>query len=151
MLKEAGSSVRYALFIFAGLVAYFLILRLVGLHENPWLRLFNGVIVSFGIYSSIRFYKADQDEDFSYGGGFKTGLLTGFIATVLFVVFMAIYMYHIDPAFVDALLDYWKSSYAQGPGILIAILIIEGFASSVVLTLAFMQLFKKSRNITQTT
>jgi len=149
MLKEAGSSIRYALFIFAGLIAYFLIVRLFGLHENPWLRVFNGVIVSFGIYSSIKFHKADTDENFSYGSGFRTGLLTGFIATVLFVVFMAIYMYHLDPAFVDVLLDYWKSSYASGPGILIAILIVEGFASSVVLTLAFMQLFKRSRNITQ--
>ena len=55
MIKEIGSPLRYALFIAGGLIAYFLILKGFGLHENPWLRMFNGFVVALGIYSSIRF------------------------------------------------------------------------------------------------
>lgn len=149
MIKELGSSLRYALFITGGLIAYFLVLKVFGLHENPWLRIFNGAIVALGIFSSIRFSKADMDADFTYAGGFRTGILTGFLATLMFVAFMAVYMYHLDPGFTDIILDTWSQDYAQGPGILIFILIIEGFASTLVLTLSFMQLFKKSWNIPQ--
>jgi hypothetical protein len=149
MIKEIGSPLRYALFIAGGLIAYFLILKGFGLHENPWLRMFNGFVVALGIYSSIRFNKADLGEKFTYAGGFRTGVLTGFLATVFFVAFMAIYMYHLDPGFAEKILDGWSQDYAQGPGILIFVIIIEGFASSLVLTLTFMQLFKKSWNMPQ--
>lgn len=142
-------ALKYGLYITASLIAYFLILRLFNLHENPWLRLFNGVFMSSGIYFAIKYYKLMSDKNFSYINGAKTALVTGFVATVLFTVFMAIYMFHIDVAFTKKLLGDWLSDYEAGANILLFIIFVEGLASTVVLALAFMQLFKNSRNIPQ--
>ena len=144
-------ALRYGIFISISLVAYFLILKLFNLHENPWLRLFNGVVMCLGIYHAIKHYKLISKDEFSYINGTKTGLLTGFIATGIFTVFMAIYMFHLDVAFTQKLLGDWFNDYEVGANILLFIDFIEGLASTVVLSLAFMQLFKKSYNISQKT
>ncbi|OIQ27752.1 MAG: DUF4199 domain-containing protein [Bacteroidetes bacterium MedPE-SWsnd-G2] len=138
---------KYGILIAVSLIAYFLILKLAGLHEVAWLRLFNGVIMAGGLYLSIKSYKSSPD--FDYINGFKTGLLTGGIATILFSLFISIYMFHIDPSFAQLLLDEWFYDYNQGTRILVFIVFIEGLASTVVLTLSFMQIFKTSRNISQ--
>lgn len=102
-----------------------------------------------GIYYGIKYYKLSVSDSFTYIDGFKTGLITGFVGTVLFTAFMAIYMFHIDPKFTETLLGEWISNYGEGTGILVFIILIEGLASTVVLTLTFMQLLKKSYNISQ--
>ncbi|MBL7471975.1 DUF4199 domain-containing protein [Robertkochia sediminum] len=142
--------IRYGVVIAIILIAYFLVVRLFGLHENPWLRLLNGVIMAYGIYMVIRFRKVLEGENFEYYNGFKTGIYTGFLATLIFVAFLAVYMFHIDPTFAERILDNWMDDYNQGPGILLFVLVVEGFASTVVLTLAFMQKFKPSWNLKKT-
>jgi len=145
-MKAYRVHVRYGLIVAIVLIAYFLIVKEFGLHENPWLRLLNGVIVAYGIYASIRFRSLIENEKFDYLKGCITGLFTGLIGTFVFVFFMAIYMFHINTAFAETILNNWMHDYHQGPGILIFILAIEGMASTVVLTLAFMQKFKPSWN-----
>ena len=144
-------SLRYGLSIAISLIAYFLVLKLFELHENPWLRLLNGVFMTIGIYYAIKLCKLSLGNEFSYINGAKTGLVTGFIATVVFTVFMAIYMFHLDVEFTQMLLSDWFKDYEVGANILLFIIFIEGIASTVVLSLAFMQLFKKSNNIPQNT
>ena len=63
--------IKYGGFIALGLILYFLIVRMFGLHENPWLRLFNGVIVAFGIYKTIKDIKKENGTSFNYFEGFK--------------------------------------------------------------------------------
>ncbi|WP_340067114.1 DUF4199 domain-containing protein [Ascidiimonas aurantiaca] len=138
--------IRYGLIVAVILIFYFLFVKLFGLHENPWLRLLNGAIVAYGIYASIRFRRLVEGSKFDYYGGFKTGLYTGFIATFVFVGFMAIYMFHLNPGFPELIMESWIKDYYQGPGILIFVLAIEGITSSLVLTLTFMQKFKPSWN-----
>ncbi|MDG3582593.1 MULTISPECIES: DUF4199 domain-containing protein [Galbibacter] len=149
-MKPDKLYLRYGLFIAVGLIAYFLILKLIGWHQYIWLRLFNGAIVAYGIYAVIRLRRILEGDTFDYYKGFKTGIMAGFLATLVFTFFMAIYMYHIDPNFPGTIMDSWIKDYNQGPGILIFILLIEGFASTVVLTLAFMQKFKPSWNTKKT-
>jgi hypothetical protein len=144
-------ALRYGLLITVVLIAYFLVLKLFGLHENPWLRLMNGLVMASGLYYSIKYYKLISGSAFSYIDGIKTGLITGFISTVAFTIFMAVYMFHLDVAFTQTLLGDWFSDYEVGANILLFIIFIEGLASTVVLSLAFMQLFKNSRNIPQNT
>lgn len=148
MKSTTSVSLRYGLIIAAALIAYFLILRLFGLHMNPWFRMFNGVIMAVGLYKSIRFFK-DQNESFNYTNGFVTGLLSGFLATIVFTVFMGIYLFHLDVDFMDHLLKNWVHKTNYGGGILIFIILVEGLSSTTVLTLMFMQLLKKSNKISQ--
>lgn len=149
MKTSFSVALKYGIFIAVTLIAYFLFVRLFNLHENIWLRLFNGLIMASGIYYGIKYYKLSVSDSFTYIDGFKTGLITGFVGTVLFTAFMAIYMFHIDPKFTETLLGEWFSNYGEGTGILVFIILIEGLASTVVLTLTFMQLLKKSYNISQ--
>ncbi|MFC4722727.1 DUF4199 domain-containing protein [Geojedonia litorea] len=144
-------AIKYGLFISGALIAYFLILRVFGLHENPWLRVLNGLAMAAGIYYAIKNFKEGAVDAFTYVDGFKTGLLTGFMATIIFTGFMAVYMFHLDPEFTKMLLGKWLDNYGEGAGILVFIILIEGLASTVVLTLTFMQIFKKSHNISQNT
>ena len=139
---------KYGLSIAAALIAYFLIIRVLGMHDNHWLRILNGVIVAYGIYAVIKKKKDQEKEAFEYFSGFWLGILTGAVATITFVAFMAIYLFHIEPAFAERLLKHIAGSIG-GPEILLLILTIEGISSSVILSLTFMQKFKVSRNITE--
>ena len=145
-MKKLSLPIRFGLVTSAVLIAYFLILRAFSLHENPWLRLANGVFMCLGIYFAIKTYKSISGDEFSYINGTKTALITGFIATVIFTVFMAIYMYQIDSEFAAGILKTWGLEYELGTFMLLLTILIMGFATTLVLTLAFMQLLKKSWN-----
>ena len=148
MDSSLSVSVKYGFFISLGLIGYFLILRLFGLHQNIWLRILNGAIMAYGLYAAIKSYKLASGLEFNYIEGFKTGLFTGFIGTFLFMIFMAIYLFHLDPEFMNSILQkFLNGNY--GGGMLLFIILIEGFASTVVLTLSFMQIFKNSKKIGQ--
>ncbi|MCB0444271.1 MAG: DUF4199 domain-containing protein [Gelidibacter sp.] len=149
MNKSFSVALKYGLFITAALIAYFLILKLINLHENPWLRLFNGIIMAAGIFYAIKYYKLLAANKFTYVDGFKTGLITGFVATLLFTFFMAIYMFHIDPGFTQKILNESYADYGLTTPILVFVIFIEGLASTVILTLTFMQLFKNSQKNSQ--
>lgn len=142
-------AVKYGLFVSSALIAYFLLLKLFGLHENPWLRLFNGIIMAAGIYFAIKYYKMMTGDSFTYVDGFKTGLITGFLATAIFTVVMGVYIFHLDKEFTRNILRDWFDDTDQGAGILIIIILIEGLASTAVLSLTCMQIFKKSQNVGQ--
>lgn len=142
-------AVKYGLFVSSALIAYFLLVKLFGMHENPWLRVFNGAIMAAGIYFSIKYYKMMTGNSFTYVDGFKTGLLTGFFATAIFTFVMGVYVFHLDNEFARTILKDWFEDTDQGAGILIIIILIEGLASTAVLTLACMQIFKKSQNVGQ--
>lgn len=148
MKSSISISIKYGVFIALSFIIYFLALKLIGLHTNPWLRVLNGLIMGCGIFMTIKNFKNNTTE-FDYGSGFKTGLMAGFIATILFVGFMSIYFFHIDPSFTYYLLQNWFSGFDYGAGILVFILSLEGFSSALVLTLACMQFLKNSGNIPQ--
>jgi len=142
------TALKYGGIIALTLIGYFLMVKLLGLHENPWLRLLNGIIMGYGLYRVIKDYKLRKGNAFYYFDGFKLAILAGFVATMIFALFMGIYMFHIDTFFVENLMNTWLDNYAESPAILLFIILIEGFASSVVLSLLFMQKFKPSWNIT---
>ncbi|MEL6484687.1 MAG: DUF4199 domain-containing protein, partial [Bacteroidota bacterium] len=83
---------------------------------------------------------------FNYNKGFSTGIVTGFMATLLFTVFFAVYTTEINPAFLVQLSEQWFKNLSFA-GIVFFTVAIMGFATSIVLTLSFMQLFKASNNI----
>ena len=88
----------YGIGIAVALIAYFLLTKLIGLHQYPVLSALNGVIVGAGIFFAIKKYKSEA-YDFKYQDGFQLGLFTGGLATILFAVFMAIYIFQVDSYF----------------------------------------------------
>ncbi|MFT5237257.1 MAG: hypothetical protein ACI9AT_001656 [Ulvibacter sp.] len=138
-------AIKYGIGIALTLVAYFLLLKLIGLHNYPILSAFNGFIYGAGTLIAMKRFKAES-ESFDYLNGFQFGLFTGAIATVLFSFFMALYIFQIDTQFAHAILDSWGLNYNKGGLIIIVSLVMMGFSTTLVLTLAFMQLLKESWN-----
>jgi hypothetical protein len=148
-MKKLILPLRFAIAISGCLIAYFLLLALMGLHTKPIFSFFNAAITAFGIFEAIRFYKLEQGENFDYAKGFTVGILTGFISTLIFTIFFAIYATELDEEFLPALLKIVDREYDDSIGIISFVVAIMGFATSVVITLTAMQYFKKSWNIPQ--
>ena len=148
-MKKIPLSVRFGLITSSMLIAYFLILALFHKHVNPAFSFFNAVITAFGICEAVRLKKIENPEIFTYAEGFKTGIITGFVATFIFTVFFLFYATEIYPAFLPELLQTIKGGFSIGIGMVTFIVAVMGFATTVVIVLTVMQLFKKTRNIPQ--
>ncbi len=136
---------RYGVIIAVALIVYFLLLKLFGLHQYPVLSAVNGVIYGAGILLALKKYKAEASK-FDYAKGFEVGFRCGIIATVIFTIFMALYIFELDTEFAYYILDSWNLNFNKGTLILIISLVMMGVSTSLVLTLAFMQLLKDSWN-----
>lgn len=140
-------SIKHGVIIGISLIMYFLIVRVLGLIEVYWLRLLNGIILGAGIYYAIKQNKQELNNHINYFDGIGVGIKTGLIATGLFVSFLAVYMYHIDPSFSERLMAKLGWNLNNPEKILLVTIFMEGIASTVILSLTFMQLFKTSWNI----
>ncbi|CAZ95416.1 DUF4199 domain-containing protein [Zobellia galactanivorans] len=146
-MKQFAQPIRFGIATSGCLIAYFLILSLFDLHTNIFFSLFNGFITGFGIYEAIKYFKLKNPDSFNYGKGFTAGLVTGFVATLVFTIFFAFYSTEINLLFLEQLSTVWFKDYKSFEGIVFFTVAIMGFASTLVLTLSFMQLFKTSRNL----
>jgi len=145
-MKNLSIPIKYGLAIAVGLIAYFLILSLFNAHINPAYSLFNGVIMAYGMWESVKHYRLKKGTKFKYQKGFMASLFTGFNATLIFTIFFGIYSTELNPDFLDNLIAMWRDDYNTGIGIVLFVVAVMGFATSFVLTLAFMQLYKDSWN-----
>ncbi|KPM32863.1 Hypothetical protein I595_1290 [Croceitalea dokdonensis DOKDO 023] len=146
-MKNITLPFRFGIAATGGLIAYFLLLALVNKHTNIFFSLFNGVITGFAIYEVIKYTKIQLADSFTYSKGFTNGVITGFVATLLFTIFFAIYSTELNPDFLVQLSKKWANAYSNFQGIVFFTVAIMGFATTIVLTLTFMQLFKDSNNL----
>lgn len=135
-------SVRFGIALASSLIAYFLVLSLFGLHTNPFFSLFNGIITGFAIYEAIKYKRIEKREKYNYTIGFQAGIVTGFIASLVFTAFMALYVTEVNPLFISEIAETFSKSYEVGVGVFSFTVLLFGLATTVVLTLSFMQLFK---------
>ena len=145
-MKEFALPIRFGIATSGCLIAYFLILALFDLHTDVFYSLFNGIITGFGIYEAIKYFRLRDRQGFNYGKGFTAGILTGFIATIIFTLFFALYSTELNTDFLEQLSTQWFRDYKDFEAIVFFTVAIMGFATSLVLTLSFMQLFKSSQN-----
>jgi hypothetical protein len=138
--------VRFGIATSGSLIAYFLVLSLFDLHTNVFYSLFNGVITGFGIYEAIKYYRLELGREFTYGKGFVAGVTVGFIATVIFTIFFAFYSTEVNTDFLPNLSTTFFKDFRSFEAIVFFTVAIMGFATTLVLTLSFMQLFKQSNN-----
>ncbi|SDR83401.1 Protein of unknown function [Christiangramia echinicola] len=136
----------YGIIIAACLAAYFLILSIFGLHINPIYSIFNGVIMAIGLWLALKEYKKSKGNKFKYQKGFSLIFITGINATIIFVIFFGLYATELNPDFLDQLISMWATFYNTNIGIVLFTIALMGFSTSIVLALAYMQLFKDSWN-----
>lgn len=143
-MKKISLPIRFGIVMATVLIAYFLIISQFDLHDNPLFSLFNVVITGFGIYETIYFTKILQGENFTYANGFTAGLVSGFIATIVFTFFFLFYATEINETFLSRLQDSFHGNYKASIGLISFVVAIMGFATTVVLTFSCMQYLKNS-------
>ena len=146
-MKNLMLPIRFGIVTSAVLIAYFLILALLEKHTNIFFSFFNGVITGFGIYETLKIIRLREGSKFTYGSGFKAGITTGVVATIFFTIFFAFYSTELNSSFLEELAQVWAKDYANFKGIAFFTVAIMGIVTSVVLTLACMQLFNTSKNL----
>lgn len=145
-MKKLILPIRFGIVTSAVLIAYFLVLSLFNKHTNPAFSLVNAAITLFGIYEAIKISKLQYPDLFSYGEGFKTGVVTGAIATLVFTLFFLFYATEVNPNFLPVLMDNIQWKFKSNIGLIVFIVAIMGLSTTVVSALTIMQLFKNSNN-----
>ncbi|WP_335965781.1 DUF4199 domain-containing protein [Galbibacter sp. PAP.153] len=145
-MKNQNISIKYGVVTGILLTAYFLLLAMVKLHIQPVFSFLNVIITGTGIYWAIKTLKKSKGGGFKYQHGFSAGLITGFTATVFYTIFFSLYIIELNPDFTHNFMAKWKFDWFANTGMLIMTVLLMGLATTMVLSLAFMQLFKDSWN-----
>ncbi len=127
------------------LTAYFLVMRLVGLGHEYYLRVFNALILFMVIHQVITKYRNSMQEE-RYGTfieHFKVAMRTAFIGIASFSVFLALYLDLMDPTFMGEIAEMESASPFISPVSAAGIVFIEGFGSAFVISYMAIQLLKK--------
>ncbi|RAU81995.1 DUF4199 domain-containing protein [Pontibacter arcticus] len=137
---------KYGVLTAAGLILYFLLMKLIGLSHIVELRFFNGLILAAGIILSIRTFKKVNNQKIGYFQGLGAGLITAVIATVLFAAFMLVLLKtgNNDLLQVLAADKYFGDQIEHTPGIVVfSVLLLEGIFSGAMISFIAMQYFKQ--------
>ncbi|MEL7162213.1 MAG: DUF4199 domain-containing protein [Bacteroidota bacterium] len=96
-------AIKYGLYFFAGLVVIFLASYLMGVAADYQLRIINGILHPVILYYGIKQLRLDQPETHqNYVSGVAQGMYVGAVGTVLFMVFMILFL-SFNPAFMAEL------------------------------------------------
>lgn len=124
---------NYGLRIAAGLIAYFLVMKLVGLSHHVELRLVNLVILTAGIYLALKKFKLTHTDHLNYFRGLIMGVATGGIASLVFGVFLFIYM-QLDSNMMQSIIENEPMGRYLNPYMSAFIVVLEGFFSGLLVT-----------------
>lgn len=137
---------KYGLLTAGGLVAYFLLMKLVGLVHIIELRFLNGIIMAIGVSMAIRAYKYKVHGKIGYFSGLGVGTLTAIVATTLFAALMLLYIKVAGESLVEVLSAerYFGDRVQSTPGVVVfSVLMLEGVISGVMIAFIAMQYFKQ--------
>jgi hypothetical protein len=126
------------------LIAFFLIMRLMGLHEAFYLRALNIFFIFAGILYSLRRYSAQVHDEIDYFKGFEIGFKVSIFAIIPFTLFMFSYLV-LDQDFMNYLREYAPFGHYLGPARATGIIFIECVIAGFLNTYMCMQFFKKNK------
>jgi hypothetical protein len=134
--------IKYGLFTSLALILYFLSMKLFGLETNFYLRFLNFLIIIIGVYALIK--QELKKPEATYFSTLINGISMTVVTVLTFLVFLAVYIKFIDPSFIEVM----EASNIWGNQLSVAqasvAIFIEGMASGLVITFAWLQYFKNS-------
>jgi hypothetical protein len=83
---------NYGLKIGAGLIAFFLLMKVTGLVHHYELRFLNVFIQVAGIYYALKKFKETHGQHINYFRALVTGVSAGAIASLIFAIFLFAYL-----------------------------------------------------------
>ncbi len=134
--------IKYGLLTTAGLIGFFLFMRITGLAEITELRSLNALIMFAGVFLSIRDFKRQQlDTEFGYLSGIASGFFTGIIVAISFSLFVGTYI-TLDPVFLAAIVTDNAQIDFLNPITASMVIFIEAMASGFLFSYISMQYLK---------
>ncbi len=135
---------KNGLMMFVALVGFFLIMRALGFAGTHWLRALNVIFVFILIRNAIKTYMHKSGASYydDFADFFWIGVRTSLLGVGLFAAFIAIYLDKIDPQFMASLAVEDSFGGEITPVSAGVIIFIEGMASALICTFAYIQLVK---------
>lgn len=133
----------YGIYTAIALIAFFFLMKLVGLIEVYELRILNVIFLFAGVYLAMRHFRKRAEHP-SYLNGLGVGMLTSAIALLIFSAFVVIYLAAIDPDFMTSLKEDEYFGQYLNPYIAGAAIFLEGTLSGLLVSFILMQYYKKS-------
>lgn len=124
---------NYGLRIAAGLILFFLIMRLADFHHHVELRLLNLLILMAGIYFGLKKFKESHGNHINYFRALITGVGIGAVGSVVFGVFMFVYM-KLDNGLMQSIIDNEPMGHYLNPYMAAFIVALEGVFSGILVT-----------------
>lgn len=139
---------KYGLMTAAGLIAYFLFMKLIGLSHILEFRFLNGIIMAIGIVMALRAYKRREKTPYvPYLSGLGLSFITALAATLVFSAFMLVYIKGFDDSLIEVISAdrMFGERVESTPGIVIfMVLMMEGVISGAMIGFIAMQFFKRN-------
>lgn len=127
--------------IFIGIALFFLLMEVLNLSDQVYLRLVNFVFVIYGVNRTIKQNYSDRIDGYMTNLG--SAFLTAFVSMVLGIFsFMAYAEYHGGEAYIDTHVENYIFSGDPSLYQFCIGLFIEGLAASAIVSFALMQFWK---------
>ncbi len=124
---------NYGLRIATTLILFFLIMKVLGFVHHAELRLFNLVILTIGIYLGLKKFKQTHSDHLNYFRGLIMGVAIGGIASLIFGVFLFIYM-KLDTELMQSIIEKEPMGRYLNAYMAAFIVVLEGFFSGLLVT-----------------
>jgi glucan phosphoethanolaminetransferase (alkaline phosphatase superfamily) len=124
---------NYGLKIAAGLIAYFMVMKLIGLGHHVELRLLNLFILVAGVYFALKKFKATHEDHLNYFRALATGVATASVGSVVFALFLFLYM-KLDAGMMQSIIENEPMGRYLNPYMASFIVALEGVFSGLLVT-----------------
>jgi hypothetical protein len=124
---------NYCLKIGAGLIVFFLLMKVVGLVHIYELRFLNVIIQIAGIYYALKKFKETHGQHINYFRALVTGVSAGAIASLIFAIFLFAYLM-VDNALMLDIIEKEPMGRYLNPYIASFMVALEGIFSGLLFT-----------------
>jgi hypothetical protein len=125
---------NYGLRIAAGLIVYFMIMRIAGQLHTVELRVLNLVILVAGIYFALKKFKQTHEDHLNYFRALVTGVATGAVGSLVFAAFFWVYVSFLDTELMQFIIENEPMGRFLNPYISAFIVALEGVFSGLLVT-----------------
>ena len=124
---------NYGLKIAAGLIGFFVLMWAIGLGHHSELRLLNLFILTAGIFFGLKKFKETHEDHLNYFRALITGVAMGAIASIIFAMFLFIWM-KVDDSMMQAIIENEGMGHHLNPYIASFVVALEGVFSGLLVT-----------------
>jgi ABC-type Fe3+-siderophore transport system permease subunit len=124
---------NYGLKIAAGLVAYFILMNVIGFGNHVELRLLNLFILCAGIFFGLKKFKETHQDHLNYFRALITGVAIGAVGSAIFGFLLFVYM-SVSSEFMTSMVENEQMGLHLNPYMASFIVVLEGVFSGLLVT-----------------